>query len=229
MSKTVNITIDGTPCKVQEGTYLIDAARRNGVYIPSLCTMEGVPPKGACRMCSVKANGKLMTSCTTRVQEGMQVESTLPELEQLRSSIVEMLFVEGNHFCPSCEKSGECELQALAYRYKITVPRYPYLFPLRNIDSAHPKIMKDHNRCILCKRCVRAIKDENGKSIFAFLNRGHETRIYIDPELAGKLTDTLAEKAVSICPVGAIMLRGKGFSKPIGTRKYDHEPIGLEG
>lgn len=225
----MNVTIDGTPCKVQQGTYLIDAARLNGVYIPSLCTMEGVPPKGACRMCSVKANGKLMTSCTTRVQEGMQVESTLPELEQLRSSIVEMLLVEGNHFCPSCEKSGECELQALAYRYKITVPRYPYLFPLRNIDSSHPKIIKDHNRCILCKRCVRAIKDENGKSIFAFLNRGHETRIYIDPELAGKLTDDLAEKAVDICPVGAIMLRGKGFDKPVGTRKYDHEPIGLEG
>lgn len=229
MSKTLNISIDGTPCKVQEGTYLIDAARQSGIYIPSLCNMEGVPPKGACRMCSVKVNGKLMTSCTTRVQEGMQVESALPELEQLRSSIVEMLFVEGNHFCPSCEKSGECELQALAYRYQMTVPRYPYLFPLRKIDSAHPKIIKDHNRCILCKRCVRAIKDENGKSIFAFLNRGHETRIYIDPQLAEKLTDELAEEAVRICPVGAIMLRGKGFEKPVGTRKFDRQPIGLEG
>ncbi len=228
MSKQITFTIDGETCKAEEGTYILDAARKNNKYIPTLCNLEGIPPKGACRMCTVKINGKLVTSCTTRVTDGMQIESEDPGLDDLRKSILEMLFVEGNHLCPSCEKSGSCELQALAYRYRMTVPRYPFFFPRRNIDSTHPKIIKDHNRCILCKRCIRAIKDQNGKSIFAFLNRGHHTKIYVDPDLADKLTDELADRAVEICPVGAIMKRGDGFKDPIGERKYDKQPIGSE-
>lgn len=221
-------TIDGVNCMARKGTTIIDAARQNDVYIPSLCNLEGVPPKGACRICSVRVNGKLMTACTTKIAQGMEITNDTSELHNLRKSIVEMLFVEGNHLCPSCEKSGECELQALGYRYTMTVPRFPYFFPKRDIDSTHPKIIKDHNRCILCKRCIRAIKDEKGKSIFAFLNRGFETKIYVDPDLADNLTDELADKSVEICPVGAIMKRGEGFKTPIGERTYDRKPIGSE-
>ena len=169
-----------------------------------------------------------MTSCTTPITDGMEIENNISEIIDLRNSIVELLFVEGNHLCPSCEKSGSCELQALAYRFHMSVPRFPYLFPTRNIDSTHPKIIKDHNRCILCKRCIRIIKDEDGKSIFAFWKRGHETKIYVDPDLADKLTDELAQKAMDICPVGAILKREKGFDIPMGQRKYDKEPIGSE-
>lgn len=226
MAKQINFTIDGHQCQYEENAYLADAARANNIFIPTLCNLEGIPPKGSCRMCSVTVNGKLMTACTTRIFEGMEVVSDTPQINDLRKSIVEMLFVEGNHFCPTCDKSGKCELQALAYLYRMDVPRYPYLFPNRSIDSSNPKILKDHNRCILCKRCIRGIKDENGKSIFAFLNRGHETKIYVDPDLAENLTDELADKAVEICPVGAIMRKGKGFETPIGRRKYDHQPIG---
>jgi [NiFe] hydrogenase diaphorase moiety small subunit len=223
-----SFTIDGVTCMAREGSSILDAARKNSVFIPTLCNLDGIPPKGACRVCSVKVNGKLLTACTTKIAQGMEVENNTPELNNLRKAIVEMLFVEGNHLCPSCEKSGECELQALAYRYTMTVPRYPYFFPKRVVDASHPKIVKDHNRCILCKRCVRAVKDEKGRSIFVFLNRGFETKIYIDPELAGKLTDELARKAVEVCPVGAIMPRGEGFKTPIGKRKYDKAPIGSD-
>lgn len=228
MGNLLEFSIDGVKCMASDGSTIIDAARQNNIYIPSLCNLEGVPPKGSCRLCSIKINGRLMTACTTKVTQDMEVENISPELNGLRKSIIEILFVEGNHFCPSCEKSGDCELQALAYHYKMDVPRFPYFFPLRSIDSTHPKIIKDHNRCILCKRCVRAVKDKNGKSIFAFLHRGFETKIYVDPDLADNLTDKLAEKAVDVCPVGAILKRGRGFETPIGERKYDHQPIGSD-
>ncbi len=228
MAKKVNFSIDGKKCSYDEGAYLVEAARENDVFIPTLCNLKGIIPKGSCRICSVNVNGKLMTACTTRIFDGMEISSDTEPINNLRKSIVEMLFVEGNHFCPSCDKSGKCELQALAYFYKMDVPRFPYQFPRRSIDSSHPKILKDHNRCILCKRCIRGIKDENGKSIFTFLNRGHKTKIYVDPDLAENLTDELAEKAVDICPVGAIMKKGKGFNTPIGNRKYDRTPISEE-
>lgn len=228
MSSLNRFTLDGEKCMAWEGATIIDAARENDKYIPTLCNLQGVPPKGACRVCTVKVNGKLMTACTTKVTQGMEVESETPELNNLRKSIIEIMFVEGNHLCPSCEKSGDCELQALGYYYKMDVPRYPFFFPKRDIDSAHPKIIKDHNRCILCKRCIRAIKDKNGKSIFAFLGRGFDTKIYVDPDLAENLTDELADKSVEVCPVGAIMRRGVGFRTPIGQRRYDYHPIGSE-
>lgn len=228
MTKKINFTIDGKKCSANEGSFLVDAARENNIFIPTLCNWEGLKPKGSCRLCSVQVNGKLMTSCTTRIFEGMEVVNDSTSNNDLRKSIIEMLFVEGNHICPACEKSGQCELQALAYRYKMDVPRFPYMFPKRAIDASHPKILKDHNRCILCKRCVRGIKDENGKSIFTFLNRGYKTKIYVDPELADNLTDELADQAVEICPVGAIMRKEKGFKTPLGERKYDHVAIGSE-
>jgi [NiFe] hydrogenase diaphorase moiety small subunit len=228
MNQIVKVNIDGKECIAQKGQYLVEVAKENGIYIPTLCNVQGVPPKGACRICTVKVNGKLMTSCTTPVVEGMQVDSKSKELEDLRKSIVELLFVEGNHLCPSCEKSGNCELQALAYRYKMMVPRFPFLFPKREVDGSNPKIIKDHNRCILCKRCIRIIKDDQGRSIYAFKKRGHKVEINVDPDLASELTDELAQKSMDICPVGAILVREKGFDVPIGQRKYDSTPIGSE-
>ncbi len=228
MNTIVKITIDGKDCMAEKGQYLVDAARENGIYIPTLCNVVGVKPKGACRMCTVKVNGRLMTSCTTPIAEGMVIESHSEELNDLRKSIIELLFVEGNHFCPACEKSGNCELQALAYRFNVMVPRFPYIFPVREVDAHNPKIIKDHNRCILCKRCIRIIKDESGRSFFAFKRRGHKVEINLDPELGKAFTDEKAKEAMETCPVGAILLKEKGFDTPIGKRKYDSTPIGNE-
>lgn len=223
----IHFKIDGKYCIASPGQYVLEAAKNNGVYIPSLCNIEGMKPRGACRVCNVKINGKLSTACTTPVFEGMEIENNVPELDDLRKSTIELLFVEGNHFCPACEKSGSCDLQALGYRYKMMVPRFPYQFP-RRIVEATEKLVKDHNRCILCKRCIRAIKDENGKSIFAFKRRGHKVVINIDTDLSGKMTNQQAEEAMDICPVGALITKEKGFATPIGQRKYDRQPIGKE-
>ncbi len=228
MSQTIKFSIDGKECIAKKGQYLVDAAKENNIYIPTLCNVEGVKPKGACRICSVKVNGRLMTACTTPVSDGMTIENENTELTDLRKSVIELLFIEGNHFCPSCEKSGNCDLQALAYRYLMMAPRFPFQFPIRELDASNPKIIKDHNRCILCKRCIRVIKDEEGKNIYAFKKRGHKVEILVDPEATGKFTDELAEKSMEICPVGAILVKEKGFIKPIGQRKYDKAPIGSD-
>jgi [NiFe] hydrogenase diaphorase moiety small subunit len=212
----------------EAGTYIVEAARENGIYIPTLCNIRGVKPRGSCRICSVKVNGRPMTSCTTPVADGMEIENNTPEINDIRKAIIEALFVEGNHFCPACEKSGCCELQALAYRFRMMVPRFPYNFPRKEVDASSPKLIKDHNRCILCKRCIRAIKTEDGKNVFAFVKRGRNVRIIMDPVLGEQMSDELAQKAVEICPVGALLPREKGYQTPIGKRKYDLEPIGSD-
>ncbi len=228
MSKKIKFTIDGQECTTNEGQFLVDAAKENGIYIPTLCNKEGLKPKAGCRICTVKVNERLMTACTTPVQEGMQVESDTDELLNLRKSIVELLFVEGNHLCPSCEKSGNCELQALAYRFRMTVPRFPYMFPKRTVDAGYPRIIKEQNRCIQCKRCIRGIKDEQGRSIFALRERGHKAEVVVDQALAEEMSDELAQKAMEICPVGSILVRNKAFRTPMGERKYDLNPIGSD-
>lgn len=228
MNKIIRFTVDGLECMAGKGQYMVDAARENGIYIPTLCNFPGIKPKGACRVCTVKVNGKLMTACTTPVSEGMQVENNVKEINDLRKEIIELLFVEGNHFCPSCEKSGDCELQALGYRFGMMAPRFPFFFPVRGVDASHPKIIKDQNRCILCKRCIRAITDENGRSVFAYRKRSQRVEIGIDTKLGKLLTDELAQKAMDICPVGAILLKGKGFVSPIGERRFDKLPIGSD-
>ena len=228
MATFVKFTLNGTPCLAEEGTQLVAAARENGVFIPTLCNYPGIPPKGACRICTVLVNGIEQTACTTKVVEDMTVQTSTPELEAFRQAVVEILFAEGNHLCPACERSGNCELQALAYRYRVTVPRFPYLFPKREVEAWHPKLVKDHNRCIQCKRCIRGIHNAQGKALFAFGKRGDKVVINIDPETSKDISDELAQRAMDICPVGAILRKGKGFDTPIGRRKYDREPIGSE-
>jgi [NiFe] hydrogenase diaphorase moiety small subunit len=220
--------IDGKTCVAETGQSIIDAAAENGVFIPSLCHVEGVKPAGSCRICNVKVNGHNMTACTTQVAEDMVVENDIPELNELRKSIIEALFVTGNHFCPSCEKSGSCELQALAYRYQMMVPRYPYEFPVKGVNASAELIFHDQNRCILCKRCVRTIV-KDGKHVFAYRNRGGEhLEVVLDEKLASQFSEKEAEEAMDICPVGAILKKEQGYLVPIGERKFDKNPIGSD-
>ncbi|MCF8234591.1 MAG: (2Fe-2S)-binding protein [Bacteroidales bacterium] len=228
MSEKVKFTIDGKECVAERGQNLVDAAADNGVYIPSLCHLRDVIPAGSCRICNIKNAGRIMTACTTPVEQGMEIENDISELNDMRKAIVEMLFVEGNHFCPACEKSGNCELQALAYRFQMMVPRYPYEFPIKTPDTQDSRLWIERNRCIKCKRCIRTIKTEDGKNIFAFQERGHKVEINIDHELAAGLSEEKIQEATDNCPVGSILKKGTGFSQPIGTRRFDKEAIGSD-
>ena len=207
---------------------MVDAAKQNGIYIPTLCHLEGIRPAGSCRICNVRINGRFMSACTTQVAEGMVVENDTPDIQELRKIIIETLFVSGNHYCPVCEKSGNCELQALAYRYRMLAPRFPYEFKEKEVDAESRHFFIDRNRCILCKRCVRAVTSSDGKKVFAIKGRGNNAMVNIDHELADLLTNEEAQEVMDNCPVGSIIRKERGYVDPIGSRKFDHHPIGSE-
>ncbi len=221
------VRINGKDYSAEAGKMVLDIATENGIYIPTLCHYEGIKPQGSCRMCTCMIDGRKMTACTTPVTHRMVIETQTKELEEIRSTIVELLFAEGNHFCPACERSGNCELQALAYRYKMMVPQFPFEFPNKQLDAKNSKILIDHNRCILCKRCIRRKKEPENPTWFVFKGRGYKTQIAVDHEMIDKeFDDELAQKAMDTCPVGAIIRKEKGYDVPIGERKYDKDPIG---
>ncbi len=229
MTKPITFIVDGKEIRGREGQTILQAALEAGVYIPHLCFHPDLKPFGSCRVCTVMVNGRPAASCTTPIAEGMIVESSSERIREYRKALVEMLFVEGNHFCMVCEKSGNCELQALAYRLGITAPRFPYLFPKRDVDASHPEVFIDRNRCVLCGRCVRASRDVDGKHVFDFTGRGPEKRVAVDSR--GRLAETRlssADKAVDICPVGAILKKGEAYMVPVGKRAFDRKPIGAE-
>ena len=228
MSNKISFTIDGKKCTAKQGQNLVEAAEDNGIYIPTLCHMKDLIPSGSCRICNIKSNGRYMTACTTIVQEDMVVENNTDEISDLRKIIIETLFVSGNHYCPSCEKSGNCILQALAYKYRIMIPRFPFAFEEKEIDASSPKLIIERNRCVLCKRCVRSIKTKDDKNYFAIEGRGYKGRIILDKDLALKMTDEEAKLAMENCPVGCLLFKEKGFVNAIGTRKYDKVPIGSD-
>lgn len=229
MNDKINLTIDGVEVQGEQGQTILQAAALAGIYIPHLCAMKGLSPWGSCRVCTVMANGRPQAACTMPIAEGMVVENATSDLADLRASLVEMLFVEGNHFCMFCEKSGNCELQATAYRMGILAPRHPYMFPSRQMDASHPDVMMDFNRCIHCARCIRASRELDGKHVFEFIGRGAHKRIGVNAaDGAGGTNLQSSDKAADACPVGCIVKKRVGFAVPIGNRLYDSKPIGNE-
>lgn len=229
MSDTITFTIDGKEIQGKPGQTILEAAQDAGIYIPRLCYQKDLVPHGSCRVCTVFVNGRPQAACCQPISEGMDVENDTEQVNAMRRNIVEMLFVEGNHFCMFCEKSGRCELQALAYRLGITAVRHPFLWPDREVDASHPDIFIDRNRCILCGRCVRASRDLDNKGVFEFVGRGPQKRVAVNAE--AYLADTEAsatDKALDVCPVGALLKKRVGYDKPVGQREYDHKPIGSE-
>ncbi|CAN5600573.1 hypothetical protein BH09ACT8_BH09ACT8_38280 [soil metagenome] len=223
---TIQIEIDGVTVTTDDGKDLVDVAAEGGVYIPTLCYLEDHPALGTCRVCSVKVDGRVVPACCVRVSDGMRVEVTDPETTDMRKALVEMLFSEGNHNCPSCEKSGRCTLQAVGYEVDLTVSRFPYQFPRREADHAADRIWLERDRCIFCQRCVEFIRDRaTGRKIFSISGRGTNARIEIDAELANAMPTEQVQEAVDICPVGTILAKQVGFDDPIGQRRFDIESV----
>ena len=221
------ITIDGQTVPFTEGQTIMQAAEAAGVYIAHLCHHPEFRPHGSCKLCTVKAGGRHVAACTVPASDGLEVENESEELAAGRRALLQLLFVEGNHYCPFCERSGNCQLQALAYRYGMVEPHFPHFYPQREVDASHPDVVLERNRCILCALCVRASRDVDGKHVFDIVGRGIHARLAVN-SASGRLADTdLApgDRALEVCPVGAIIVRGRGFAVPIGERLYDHRPI----
>jgi len=231
MSEQKTFRLDGKTIPFTAGQTIMDAALAAGEYIPHLCHNPDFAPHGSCRVCVVGVGGRMVSACTAPVAAGMQVESDSEAVQDLRRAILQMLFVEGNHVCPACEKSGACQLQAVAYYTGMLAPHFTHFFPQRQMDASHPDFVIDFNRCILCELCVRASRDVDGKRVFAISGRGLDSRLVIESP-TGRLGDSsfsAEDKAAHVCPVGAILPKHKGYEVPIGRRLYDREPISRVG
>jgi len=231
MTKAFSFTIDGKTIDALPGQTIMQAADEAGIYIPRLCDTEGLKPQGSCRVCVVKLNGRVVSSCTQPVVEDARVESETEEIRNYRRDLVRMLYHEGNHLCPICEASGRCELQAMGYRLGITqATKFPYLQPVRPVDASHPDIVLDTNRCILCGRCIRASRDVDGKHIFEYVGRGIHKRVGVNGTNLADTDISLEDLAIDLatCPVGCIIQKDRGFFAPIGERQFDIAPIGSQ-
>jgi [NiFe] hydrogenase diaphorase moiety small subunit len=229
MSEAFKFRIDGIEVTATPGQTIMEAADAAGIYIPRLCDVEGLRHQGGCRVCTVKSAGRSVSACTQPAEAGLDVENDTPARNRVRRDLVEMLFHEGNHLCPICEKSGNCELQAMAYRLEMTDPtRFTYLEPCRDLDASHPDIVLETNRCISCGRCIRASQDQDGKGVFGYVGRGIHRRVAVNGADLAHTDAAVTDHAMSVCPVGCIIRKGEGFSQPIGERHFDQGLIGHE-
>ncbi len=225
MTKTIRI--DGNTIPFEEGQTIIEAATAAGIYIPRLCHHPEFTPHGSCKLCTVNVNGRNCSACTFPAMEGQEVLNNSQELKADRQKITQMLFVEGNHFCPSCEKTGNCQLQAVAYHLNMLDSHFPHFYAHRELDASHAEVLIDHNRCIFCNLCVRASQEHDGKEVFAISGRGINKHLIVNSD-SGLLKDTdleASDLAAHICPTGAIIIKHTGYQVPIGERLYDQHQI----
>ena len=230
MSPRPTFLLDGADVPFEPGQTVLQAALAAGRYIPHLCYHPEFTPHGSCKLCTARVDGRTVAACTTPAEPGLEVESATEELDGLRRTLVQMLFAEGNHFCPACERSGDCVLQALGYDLGVMTAGFRHLYPDRPVDASHADILVDFNRCVLCELCVRASREVDGKHVFALSGRGLDKHLIVDSE-SGLLADTdvaITDKAVAVCPVGAILPKRVGFRVPIGRRRYDLRPISAQ-
>ena len=176
----IRLTIDGREVEVASGSTILDAAAANGIEIPVLCHHPALPPEGACRVCLVEINGQrsLQTACTFPASPGLVVQTRSPKVVEARRFILSLLISDHPLDCMTCEATGDCRLQDLAYEYQITGnefadgKRHHY-----EVDDPNPFIQVDRNKCILCRRCVRACANINGVEAISVVSRGFSSRI----------------------------------------------------
>jgi bidirectional [NiFe] hydrogenase diaphorase subunit len=220
-------TMNGELVSAAENQTILQVAREHGVAIPTLCHLEGLSDVGACRLCLVEIAGshKLQPACMTRPSEGMQVTTHTPRLEEYRRMLVELLFSERNHICAVCVANGNCELQDLTADLGIDHVRFKYQTPELSMDPSHERFVLDHNRCILCTRCVRVCDEIEGAHTWDVMGRGTEARVITDLDQPWGTSDTCTScgKCVHVCPTGALFEKGKPpmhTMKEMGFLKY---------
>ena len=211
---TANITINGRKITTQPGNTVLKAARQEGIDIPTLCDHPALTAVGACRICVVEIKGQrnLQTACTFPITDGMEIETDSPAVIKARKLVLDLLFAERNHFCPYCEMSGSCELQELGYRYGIdhwVFSTYTKAFP---IDATNKYYLMEHNRCVLCERCVRACEQLAANHTLGLSQRGSETLIRADANIPlGESSCISCGTCAQICPTGALFYKRSAY------------------
>jgi bidirectional [NiFe] hydrogenase diaphorase subunit len=218
------LTIDGKQTTAEEGESILDAATDAGITIPTLCHLQGLTEVGACRMCltEVEGSSKLLPACVTKVSEGMEVQTNTERLRKYRSMILELLFAERNHICAVCVANNHCDLQSLAIDQGLMHVRFPYLYPGAAVDASHDMFVMDHNRCILCTRCVRVCDEVEGAHTWDVMGRGTHSRVITDLNQPWGTSDTCTScgKCVQVCPTGALSSKGKSVAEMVRRRDF---------
>jgi bidirectional [NiFe] hydrogenase diaphorase subunit len=223
-SRVRTLRIDDQDIGAREDQTILDAAREHGVSIPTLCHMEGLSEVGACRLCLVEVKGstRLHAACVTMVAEGMEVVTDSDRLKRYRRTIVEMLFSERNHVCAVCVSNGHCELQDLAQQMGMSHVHLPYLREQHGVDASHERFVVDHNRCVLCTRCVRVCDEIEGAHTWDLHGRGLLARVMTDlnQPWGTSATCTSCGKCVHVCPTGALSEKGKSVQEMMKRTQF---------
>ncbi|RME40812.1 MAG: formate dehydrogenase subunit alpha, partial [Caldilineae bacterium] len=205
---TVNVTIDGKTVTVPPNSTILEAARRAGIEIPTLCHHPDLSNVGACRMCVVSVEGRpgLHAACTTPVAGGMVVHTQSEEARETRRFVLQMLLTDHPNDCMTCEVNGDCELQDLVYDYGVQWPEHNGIRHHYPVDpDPNPFIFIDRNKCILCSRCIRACAEIQNRDVWNFAYRGFQTKLVAGADEF--LLDARCEscgQCVAYCPVGAL-------------------------
>jgi bidirectional [NiFe] hydrogenase diaphorase subunit len=218
------LKIDDQDVGAREDQSILEAAREHGIEIPTLCHLQGLSDVGACRLCLVEVKGvnRLQSACVTMVAEGMEVVTDSERLQRYRRTIVEMLFTERNHVCSVCVSNGHCELQTLAQTLGMTHVHLPYLRDMHYVDASHERFVVDHNRCVLCTRCVRVCDEIEGAHTWDLLGRGTSARVITDLNQPWGASDTCTGcgKCVHVCPTGALSEKGKSVQEMLKRSQF---------
>lgn len=216
-SRIITCKINGQDIAAREDETILELARQNNIHIPTLCYLEGVTPWGGCRMCMVEIKGsnKLFPACMTYPDEGMEVSTNSERLLTYRKQVLDLYFSERNHICAVCVSNGHCELQNLAFELGMTHVGIPYLNPNLPVDASHPYFGLDHNRCILCTRCVRVCDEVEGAHTWDVMGRGVEARLVADlnQPWGEAISCTSCGKCVQVCPTGALFQKGTSVAE----------------
>lgn len=204
----IPIIIDDKTFEVEAGQTILDVCKSNDIFIPVMCHFDGLEDVGACRLCLVEIEGspKLFPSCTTQVAANQKIKTNTERLKSHQKMTTELFFAERNHVCAVCIANGDCELQDLAVKVGMEHVRFPFLNQKFELDASHSKFVMDHNRCVMCTRCVRVCKDVEGAHVLDVMNRGFNVRIISDfnTEWAESESCTSCGKCVNVCPTGAL-------------------------
>ena len=218
------LKIDGRDLSAAPEQTILDVARENSIFIPRLCDLSGLSTVGACRLCLVEVKGtnKLLPSCVTQVEEGMEVTTTSPRLEGYRKMILELLLTERNHICSVCVSNGHCELQWLAQKLDITHVHYPYRYPTSRGGRLARPFCHRPQPLHLCTRCVRVCDEIEGAHTWDVLGRGIDSKVITDlnEPWGSSQTCTSCGKCVHVCPTGALFEKGRSVAEMEKRREF---------